>query len=833
MLFLSACVSSEKLQKNQYLLYGQTIRGNKAIPSGDLEDLIPQKPNRRLLRLPITPALWFYQIGSRNYNREAVQAELNAKLQEYEALTARNDSTNAFKKEVKRMNRQITRLRRKAEEGNWVMRVLGEPPAYFVEADAKENAEKMQRYLFNKGFFLGKAGYSIDSSTTLGRRVRVTYTITENIPFHLRNITYQIGDPRVDTLVRKTLNRSVLKTGERYDADKINNERVRIEELMRNNGYYGFTRQYIPLPLDVDSTASFGPDSTYRNLDMWLRIANPPGQSGHPLYTIGEVEVRVARTEDRAFVDTVMYNGLRFQLGRQPYSMRLLDSRIFLRPDSLYRIRNFQDTQRQLYLLNQFRFANINFTDTTGRRLRTRINLVPIDKYEVSAEGGLFVLYQGQGGYPGPFTNFTFRVHNIFGGLGTFETALRYGFEAQTGFTSNSRVYLAQEFGLNSSVIFPHILFPGKIRFKFNRLSPRTQISVGYNFTDRPDYRRRNFRSGVSYNWLKNTNQYAFTIADINFLRASIKDREFERFLNEQDSLGNTIRNSFRNAFASNIGFSYTYNTSVLGQNRRANFLRVAVESGGTTLNFFREENLKKFFNSDSPNGLQFYKYLRANVDYRHYIPLRANSTLAFRVNTGLVIGYGPNKTAPYEKLFFAGGSNSIRAWLPRRLGPGASLPLTNPEDIKVPVFNPNRPGQFLYRFEQPGDILLEASAELRGRLFHLGGDINGAVFVDAGNVWALRNNVNRINENFAFNTFAGQIAVGAGVGLRIDFSFFIIRFDGAVKVYDPARRYLKVGNDGSAEYVDERFFLPQFRFDKMFRGPNPLVINFGIGYPF
>ncbi|MFC5407737.1 BamA/TamA family outer membrane protein [Larkinella bovis] len=864
LVWLSGCVSSEKLQKNQYLLYSQSVRGNRTISDGELEALIPQRPNRRILRLPITPALWFYQLGSRTYDQEAAQRALDAKRKEYDAFVENPDSTKSYRKQLKRYNRQLTRLRRRADEGNWAMRTLGEPPAYFYETDAKENARKMQRYLFNKGFLRGTATYTIDSTRTLGRRIRVTYTIQENIPFHLNQITYQIADARVDSIVRPTLEKaSVLKKGERFDADKVEAERIRIEELLRNNGYYSFTRQYIPLPLDVldvDSVRNDSTDSTRHRLNMWVRIANPPGQSRHPVYRIGEVEVRVARAEDRFSIDTVRYNGIRFHLGRQQYSMRLLDSRIFLRPDSLYRLKNFQDTQRQLFLLNQFSFANISFIDTTKLHLRTRINLLPIDKYEMTTEGGIFVLYQGQG-YPGPFGNLSFRIHNIFSGLGTFETSLRYGIEATTGYGSNTTIGVSQEFGLNTSLLFPHILFPGKVRFLFNRLSPRTQISLGYNYISRPDYGRRLLRTALSYNWLKDNNkQFNFIIADINYLKATIKPnddgRAFENYLKSQDSLGSTIRNSFRSAFASNIGFVYTYNTNVLGQNRRANFLRISLESGGTTLNFFSNQQLQNFFKTTETSGLQYYKYLRANVDFRHYIPVQSKTTLAFRVNTGLVYGYGENNhTAPYEKLFFAGGSSSIRAWLPRRLGAGSAIPYSVNASTLIPEFkkdrNGNNTGQFRYDFEQPGDILLEASAELRTHLFHLGGDINGAFFVDAGNVWTLRDHPNRFGENFQLRksnseflsrNFVQQIAVGTGIGLRIDFSFFIIRFDGAIKVYDPARYFLYApdangyivdGKQPYKDFIDERFFLPKFRFDKMFKGPNPLVINFGIGYPF
>ena len=248
------------------------------------------------------------------------------------------------------------------------------------------------------------------------------------------------------------------------------------------------------------------------------------------------------------------------------------------------------------------------------------------------------------------------------------------------------------------------------------------------------------------------------------------------------------------------------------------------VESGGTTLNFIPNARIR--YLSDSVAGLQFYKFGRLSLDFRHYLPLRSRTTLAFRLNTGIVYGYGPDNAVPYEKFFFAGGSNSVRAWLPRRLGPGAAFPFRDAPNQP----NVNQNGQFVYQFEQPGNLLLEGSAELRGRLFRLFADVNGAIFVDAGNVWTFNNTGNRPGSAFRLDTFIPQIAVGTGVGLRLDFSFFVIRFDGGVKVWDPARQYFDKMEGGM---VDKRFILPEFSFRKLSSGPNPLVVNFGIGYPF
>lgn len=834
---LSGCLSSRRLRKDEYLLFNQTVHGTHTISSNDLVALLPQKPNSRLLRLPLTPKLWFYQLGSRNFNAEAVQRELAAKTTEFELKSQQLASDpGQLKKLNRRFSHQAKRLRRKIEEGNWVMRALGEPPVYFNPAEARTNAAKLRTYLFEKGFFRAKTSFTLD--TIMERRIRVNYQISEGVPFNLKTITYEIADPRVDSIVRASLRESPLKAGNRYDTDKFNVEKVRIEELLRNQGYYTFSRQYVR-PLR-DTTINTPVDTAVRYVDFYIQIPNPPGQSAHPIYTIGDVTLTVgadpAAGTPLDVADTVTTNRVHFRLGGYDYSTRLLSSKIRLRPGQLYSQANQRETQRQLFLLNQFKFANLNFVDTTNRQLRTEITTTPLDKYDYSFEGGVSVLYQGAG-LPGPFANLSLRARNVFGGLETLETSLRYGFEYQTGFNVNgsNKAYQAQEFGLNTALTFPQILFPGRYRFQFSNENPRTQISLGYNSTIRPDYTRRNLRSTMSYNWQKSpARQFSLFIADVNLLNSLVNSdtigRAFSAFLNEEASRGSTIKQSFRNAFFSSISLTYTYNASVVNQNRRANFLRTSLESGGTTLNFFNTSAIQRFFNTSDTTGLQFYKYLRASVDFRHYVPLQRHTTLAFRINSGFVIGYGPNKTAPYEKLFFAGGSNSVRAWLPRRLGPGSAYPRTDPNHPTKPAFNQGtgKTQQFDYSFEQPGNVLLEGSAELRGRLFHLGGDFNGAVFIDAGNVWQLNNN-QRPGANFQFNTFLSQIAVGTGVGLRIDFSFFVIRLDGGIKVYDPARRYVNA-ND---QLVDERFILPKFSLRSLSNGPNPLQLQFGIGYPF
>ncbi len=826
--FFTACAPAKR-SENQYLLYAQSVKGNQAIDAGELEALIPQRPNKRLLQLPFTPGLWIYLGTSGNYNPDSARLVLEARTArfEQESQVVANDP-KALKKLNRQFNKDARRTQKYIEKGNWMMRNFGEAPVYFAEADAKANAAKMQLFLQNKGFFSAKARYAVDTLTD--KRVRVTYQVAESIPSTLRSVTYNIPDKKIDSLVGYSLAASTLKAGDRFDEGAISAERVRIEELLRNNGYYGFSRQYVRFDVNDLVTPRAG-DTLSKPLDLTVQVLNPPGKTSHPVFHIGEVQMTLTR-DPRAPLDTVQRNGIRYFLEEKMYSTRLLDTKISLRPGALYRQQDYSDTQRQLFLLNQFRFANVNFTDTTGGRLKTVITATPLDKYDITTEIGLTVLYQGQG-FPGPFANASFRVRNLFGGLETFELATRFGFEAQLGFAANAVLY-SQEFGLTTSLLFPQILFPGKLRFRFNTFNPRTQLSLGYTAASRPDYTRKTLRAAMTYLWQRSqAQQFNASIADINFLQAGFRPGPvgelFEQSLRDLERQGSTIRNSFLNAFYSSVSFGYTYNTNLLGQNKRANFFRATVESGGTTLNLLKPSTIDSLTRS---TGLQFYKYLRTNIDYRHYLPIAPRALLAFRANAGIVFGYGSNQTAPYEKRFFAGGSNSVRAWLPRRLGLGASYPssstLTN--GTSVPVFSPDKSGQFDYRFEQPGDLLLEGSAELRARLFRFVADINGAVFIDAGNVWLLRAPTSNASAVFRPGSFYQQIAVGTGVGLRLDFSFFVLRFDFAVKAYDPSRRYV---DPETRQVVDERFILNKFSLRTPFSGTNPVNVVFGIGYPF
>ncbi|MPR36335.1 BamA/TamA family outer membrane protein [Cytophagaceae bacterium SJW1-29] len=804
---LPGCVRLSADGPKRYLLGTTTFKGNSTIRDGELEDLIPQKPNRRFLGLPIFPYLALYQAAEVTYSKEDQQRKLTALTQEYQQKTTEyQNSPRQLKKIQRKYGRKIARTKRRVEEGNDFMRIFGEPPVYFSQDDVLKNTEKIRGYLFNNGFFENKVTYETDTSF---KRIRITYMIQENRPTLLRDVRYSIADARVDSLVQNEKNKSWLKTKDRYKGSSFEEERIRLETLLRDNGYYGFSRQYISYLVNDTITAP-QTDSLYKQVDVLLRVENPGSEGTFTVYPVQSVQFEVlppGNWPDSLFrKDTTQYQDIRYIFSEKEFSPRILNGKMLIRPGKLYSQQDERETQRQLSLTDQFRFVNYTF-DTTAQGLRGYFRAIPLDKYQVSADVGVNVIQLQQA--PGPFANLSYKIRNVFNGLENFEVNLRGGIEAVTGF-NDGNLYRSQELSVNTSLLFPQLLFPaGSFRYRFGRFNPRTQVGLGYNYVNRPEYARSSVKAAMTYSLQPSpVTFFNLSLLDLNILNTTRLAPEFDSLLSSLQSQGNNLRNSFLRSFVSDINFTFVYNTnSFIGPPKNAQYLRVALESGGTTLGLFpgQRDIINKPF-----GNLQFYQYLRWNVDYRHYWPVGRRSSFVARVNSGNVYSYGVSSVPPYEKYFFAGGSNSVRAWLPRRLGPGASPPRLTPSNFSV---------------EAPGELLLEGNLEFRGRLFRFFGDVNYALFLDAGNVWTLPTAKNSTPADYApgdfrWSEFTRQIALGTGFGIRYDLQYFVLRFDFGLKVYDPYR---------------QKFVLRDFSWQKPFSPSQPNFLNFnlGVGYPF
>lgn len=770
--------------------------------------MIAEKPNSRFLALPVYPYLGLYRIGESTYDRARHQRKLNVlKLEMQQQVDKWRDTDERKLLKVQRKyGKRIAKTTRTLEQGNFVMRVLGEAPVYFNPSTIERNAEKMRRYLFNKGFFEPVVTYELDTILT---RVNVQYHIQENRPTYVRRYQYETEDTRIDSLLKGAMTSSKpLIEAKRYNSSTLEEERIRIETLLRDNGYYGFSRQHITYL--INDTIKGQDDEQFKQVDVLVQVNEQlRGKEIKGPFVIDSLSFEILAPAkipiEYQKYDQAHYRGITYSFPYSRYSPKILDNTIQLRPGDYYSQQKERETQRQLSLLDQFQFINFTF-DSTGKKMAAHINAVPLDKYQLSADFGATLMQLQQ--TPGPFANLSFKVRNIFNGLENFELNVRGGIEAVTGFSDAQFLYRSRELSVNSSLTFPQILAPiGKYWHTLGRYTPRTQVGLGYNTVHRPEYVRTSLKSALTYSLQPSTSRfYSLSLIDMNVLNTKTIQPEFQDLLLELQQQGNNLINSFRRSFVSSMGFSFIHNTSAYnGIPKDAIYFKGQFESGGTSLNLWpgQQTFIRNLLGNQE---LEFFQYVRWNVDFRKYWKLGQKTSFVARINSGAVHSYGVSGVPPYEKYFFAGGSNSIRAWLPRRLGPGGLPPRIASNDLMI---------------EAPGDFLLEGNLEFRSHLIDFLGKINYAFFIDFGNVWYMPNkSFARGEGDFKFNRFYKEIAVGTGVGLRYDFTYFVLRFDFGAKVYDP---YTK------------KFVLDELSFDKLFsrKEPNFLNINIGVGYPF
>jgi hypothetical protein len=527
--------------------------------------------------------------------------------------------------------------------------------------------------------------------------------------------------------------------------------------------------------------------------------------------------------------DTVRYDSVAFaSRGPLPIKPSILVRQITLRPGQLYNLNRTQRTTRQLSALDMYRFNSVAFSkvpdikglagDTiaapaTDHYLDALVTASPSPRFAETTEfGGTYVAEK-----PGPFANLRLKWRNPFHGAEVLELSGRIGFEGQynrLGATDannlqQSSVYTVQ-YGVTAALLIPKFLVPFGLGRSLRSYQPRTRLSLSQTYTSTPYYTRTNAEFTFDYLWQTSPyHQYIFTPIDAALVKTPRIDPAYRDSLERYRQRGSPLYQSFRSIYEPSFSFTSIYNSNDINQTHSARYLRLFVEVGGLTRNLYRT---KTWFRGDREpeNQTEAYDFAKIAADYRRYYKLSPQTYLAWRLNGGVAHALTPTPTTtnpsvstytiPYDKYFFVGGSNSVRAWQPRRLGTGA---------YATQFANGTRD----YITEQPGELLLEGSVEYRFPVYSF---IKGALFTDFGNIWTLQPDPARPGAEFRFNSFAQQFAVGSGIGIRFDFTFLILRFDIATKVYDPtatARRWAIQ--------------------DALRQTKNQTALNIGIGYPF
>ncbi len=792
---LSSCAGSKFLNDGERVLNKQSTEGVGPKMRDHIATLYEQNPNSRLV-LPTGPAhgVYIYEIGKKHLDTaEQIQKKIDIDSK-YNIKIKKTKREKKKKHFLEKKQQKMDKVDRVLKEGNQLMR-WGEPLAVLDESKILLTKEKISQYLNSRGYYANTIDIQENNKGKDSSRVEIKYAIERGPEYFIDSIQLVIPDPKVKELYLKNLGSSELRKRKIRQLD-LTAERDRVYQMMVNNGYFSFSKDLVYFQIDSVSLGS-------NKLLVREIINNPPNQDSHEIFKIDSVIfVTDAGFDVTQQHENEAFSDVTYTFGRFKYSTKILDWHTYLYANKLYRRDDVLETQRQLSYLDNFKFINVNF-DTLGGQFIAHIFTSPADLYQTSSEIG----FSKTQGLPGPFANLTIKNRNLFRGLEILELNTNFKVVGLEGVSSQKNTYSSLQYGSELSITFPQFLSPlGRFyKKKIAKHNPRTRYSLAFGHEDRfSEYKRTTFNTSMGYLWkVQDHISYNLTPLDVSYID-SRTDSTFQIFLDTLAISGNTYANAFNSAFVSSGSFQLTINNNY-GVSRNSSYMQFYLETGGHLFSLFKKNPFG--------NSLEYYKYAKTSLDFRNNFYINRRTKLVTRLNIGVAIPYGDNNSLPYSKYFFGGGSNSLRAWKPRRLGPGAYGEIVTDETTSEESVN--------YQREQPGDMTIEISAELRQKLF---GFVNWALFVDAGNVWLTRSETVDPLEDpegddgvFRFDSFAKELAVGSGFGLRFDLSFLIFRVDLGWKLIDPAQ---PLGN----RWVVKKIF------------PEPLEnaeINIGIGYPF
>jgi len=820
LLLVVSCSHKIQLKENEFLLGEQDFSGNEKVHSEDLAKLIPlnQRPNNKPLNIPwiqFTPKVWLYNYGLNRFD----SLKQNRKLVSYQIKLSKYPDEFTANSRTERIKQKIRRKLRSTEDNlearnTWLWRNIGEPQSVIDKDKAERTSEIIEKYIKDIGYKDAKVSFNMEAQLTTDKS-KLTYKVKEGPGYRIDTVFYDIKDPQLDSLIRAHNKEQRISPGSLFSIQNVEAEKARIELLAKQNGYYDFLSQFI-IHEAINANYDEAEFREKKRGNLRFTIVNPPNQKSHRSYRIKEVVFKgfdpysTLLTNDS---DTVLVNKVKYITIGGTLPEKVLDKKVISRPGEVYNIDDISETQRQIGLLNQFAFASSQINPLNDKEISLEYFAPQLQKYSISTGPGLNHVYNGGSGFLGFGVPVTLSARNLFKRLEIVEASARVFREGQPSPLGTTDVRGSWEIGTNVSVTLPNIAFLGKDIEKLKLKNPRSQLGIGYNYSEPFWGQRLNLTLNGNFR-LQPTKYSSFFVSllDANLISTdyNLNDEAGLSFYNsllEQEALGNNLKTTFDPQFVSSINTSYVFNDQDLQKPYASSkFLRLFIESGGTLLNFSKDKNqidlLEKLF--PDPNR-KYFRFIKINVDYRRYINLAPSASLAYRLNIGVTNPYG-NKSMPYQKNFFVGGSNSVRAWSPRSLGVGSALPDTASGNI-IP---------------QTGDILIEGSIEVRKKVARFFGDIQLAAFVDFGNIWKwyqIETDTKRDKANFDFDRFYKEIAVGTGLGIRYDLSYFQFRFDWGIKVMDPARD------------PGDRFVLDEFTFKR--NSSYGLNFNLGIGYPF
>lgn len=727
---------------------------------------------------------------------------------------------------------------------NWLMNTVGEEPVILDKFLTNSTERQFEIYLANRGYFNAEVTdtveykkkrklwhmiqYMVGARDTIPykrkKKATVEYTIHPNEPYKLGNIKYSIKDSKLEGIVKSKLsNTSLLKSGMQYDSDAMQKERERITARLKNMGYFHFAKEYIFFEAD----SSVGG----KQVDITMYIKNVPvkttdgdtiADKPHEVYYLNNIYINTdysARQRNTIRQDTLIHDNVTFTYkGKMKYKPETILGAVFFNKETsdtllLYEERHRERTYQYLSGLRAFRYINIEFKETgvkNGKNiLDCYIQLSPSPKQSFSFEAkGTHT--SGNYGVAGAVT---FQNKNAFRGAERFEIQLAGGLEIQQLLVPstedeniiNNVPFNTIEMAPEMRLTVPRLVTPFfKIRGLPKIFNKETRFSLSYNFQQRPDFTRSIITGSYGYEGqLTRISRLIFNPVEVNAVNVY---NEASTFIEKLDALNNQLlKRSFEPHLTTVTNASYVFsNQSIKRKNENFTYVRIKGELSGNLLRgiFNMVGAEKDTFGSYTIGGIPFAQYWKIESDYRRYWVMNERSMLVGRVMVGAAFPLDNLQVLPFESSFIAGGANDVRAWRNRELGPG-SLDTDAKKNL-----------------DQFGDAKLELNLEYRFDIYKW---IKGAFFADAGNIWLVKKDESRPNAHFEINRFYKELGVGVGSGLRLDFNFFVIRTDAAIKLYDPSQPEYNL-DDPTRN--NPRWRLPKWQFQQM-------ILNLGIGYPF
>ena len=684
----------------------------------------------------------------------------------------------------------------------WIRRV-GAPPVIYDSTLTIASENQLQRALNNKGYLKSQVTSEVVTNPKK-KKAQVTYNITLNQPYTIRSITYDIANDSLRELILSDTTDFPIKCNSLLDHKKLDDERELIVQRLRNNGYYAFNKSYITFIADTAAQS--------HEVDLTLTLSNTiqdlphiPHIDKHRQFFVRNVifvtSYDAVTMQDRVYGDAEYYNGLTMLYSEDHYiDKKILDENCFIRPGELYNVSNVDKTYKALGRLGIIKFINIDMKpvgEIDGNLWIDAYILLNRDKAQtvsVSLEG---TNSEGDLGFG---IGADYQHRNIFKGSEVLNVKFKASYESLSGDLSGLINDNYSEYSGDVGITFPKFKMPFLRESFKRRIQASTEFMTSFNYQERPEYTRVIAGAGWKYIWSERNNQmrHTFNLIDLSYVYLP------KSKINFLDSITNPLlRYSYENHLIMRMGYTF-YKTNRQATNPlTTNFqndiytIRASAETAGNLLYGISHLINQKREPDDSYKvfGTRYSQYVKLDGDFAitHYINQR--SSIAFHAGLGVAVPYGNSTVLPFEKRFYSGGANSVRGWGVRTLGPGSF-------DGK------KAQNSFIY---QCGDIRLDLNLEYRCKLFWV---LELGAFIDCGNVWTIREYENQPGGVFKFNKFFEQLALSYGLGLRMDFTYFLVRFDVGMKAHNPA--------SGQEHWP---LFSPSLKRDA--------ELHFSVGYPF